>query len=75
MYFLELIYFYLQTIKWNVKLRKMSIFLLLLFVFNHGSKATKAADLYSGDFYQRGIEYLVECWEEVVINNEKYIID
>ena len=28
-----------------------------------------------GDFYQQGIENLVECWEEVVNNNGEYIID
>ena len=27
------------------------------------------------DFYQRGIENPVECWEEVVDNNGKYIND
>lgn len=30
--------------------------------------------LKQGDFYQRGIENLVEHWEEVV-NKEEYIID
>jgi hypothetical protein len=85
---------------------------LLLFAFNQGSKAAKAArdicavygegaiakrtarDWYanwytavlrawldkffeskSGDFYQRGIENLVERWEEVVNNKGEYIID
>ena len=38
-------------------------------------KPQKAADIYSGDFYQRGIENLVERWEEVVSNNGEYIID
>ena len=28
-----------------------------------------------GDFYQRGIEHLVERWEEVVNNKGEYIID
>jgi len=28
-----------------------------------------------GDFYKRGIENLVERWEEVVNNKGKYIID
>ena len=37
--------------------------------------AAKAADFYSGSFYQQGIEDLVECWEEVVNNNGEYIID
>ena len=49
-------------------------FLYLLFAFNQGSKATKAA-FCSGDFYQCGIENHVECWVEFVNNNEEYIID
>ena len=36
--------------------------------------AAKAADLYSGDLYQRSIENLVERWAEVVNNNGEYII-
>ena len=37
---------------------------------NHGPKATKAAN-----FYQQGIENLVERWEEIVNNNNgEYII-
>ena len=28
-----------------------------------------------GDFYRRGIEKLVERWEQVVTNNGDYIID
>ena len=28
-----------------------------------------------GDFYQRGIENLIECWEDVVNHNGEYIID
>ena len=47
----------------------MSIF-DTFFAFNQGSKTAKAAD-----FYQRGIENLVERWEEVVNNNGEYIID
>ena len=47
---------------------------LLLFTFNQGSKAAKAADFFSGDFYQRLIENFVELWEEVVNNNGEYII-
>ena len=43
-----------------------------LFAFNQGRKA---ADFYSGDFCQRGIENLVERWVEVVNNNGEYIID
>ena len=57
------------------QVKKNEHFAHLLFAFNQGSKATKAADLYSGDFCQRGIENLVERWEEVVNNNGEYIID
>ena len=39
--------------------KKMSIFDTFLFAINRGSKAAKAADFYSGDFYQRGIKNLV----------------
>ena len=31
--------------------------------------------LTQGDFYQRGIENLVERWKEVMNNNGEYIID
>ena len=48
---------------------------ILLFALNQGSKAAKAADFYSGDFFQRGIENLAERWEEVVSNNGEYIMD
>ena len=48
---------------------------LLLFAFTQSSKATKAVDFYSGDFYQQGIENLVKHWEEVVNNNGEYIMD
>ena len=41
----------------------------LLFAFNQYFKVEKAADFYSGDLYQRGIENLFERWEEVVNNN------
>ena len=47
----------------------------LPFPLNQGSKAAKAADFYSGNFYQQGIENLVRRWEEVVNNNGEYIID
>ena len=43
---------------------------LLLFAFNQDSKAAKCAD-----FYQRGVENLVERLEKVVDNNGEYIID
>ena len=46
-----------------------SFFLLLIKVL------AKSVDFYSGDFYQRGIENLVERWEEVVNNNGEYVID
>ena len=39
------------------------------FVFNKGSKVAKAA------YFYRGIENIVEHWEEVVINNGEYITD
>ena len=29
----------------------------------------------SNDFYQKGIENLVECWEKVIDTNGEYIID
>ena len=47
----------------------------VLFAFNQVSKAAKAVDFYFRYFYQRGIENLVERWEEVVNNNGEYIID
>ena len=48
-----------RQLKWNDKVRNEH-FRHLIFAFNQGSKAAKAADFYSGDFYQRGIENLVE---------------
>ena len=53
----------------------MSILDTLFFAFNQCSKATKAADFYSDDFYQHVIKNHVERWEEVVNNNGEYIID
>ena len=35
---------------------KKNVHLRHHFVFNQGPKATKAADIFSGDFYQRGID-------------------
>ena len=56
-------------------IKKNEHFLHLLFAFIQGSKSAKSADFYSGDFDQRGIDNLVERWEEVVNNNGEYIID
>ena len=53
----------------------MRIFDTYLFACNEGSEVSKAADFYSGDFYQRSIENLVERWEELVSNNGECIID
>ena len=52
----------------------MSNFDTSFLAFNEGSKATRAADFYSGDF-NRGIENLVERCGDVVSNNGEYIID
>ena len=45
------------------------------FAFNQGSKTAKAANLYSGDFHQRGLENIVKCRGKVLNNNREYIID
>ena len=56
------------------KVKKNEHFWHLLFAFNQGYNATKAADFYSGDFVQRGIENHVERWE-VLVKNGEYILD
>ena len=53
----------------------MTIFDTFLFALNQGSKAAKADDFYSGDFYKRGIENPAERGEELANNNGEYIID
>ena len=57
------------------QVKKNEHFRHLIFALNQGFKASKVADLYFGDFYQRGIENLVKRWEEVVNNNGEYIIN
>ena len=58
-----------------MELRKISIFDTFFLLLLKVSKASSAADLYSGDFCQRGIENPVERWEEVVNSNGDYIDD
>ena len=68
------VYFLIIKLKCRVK-KNEHLRHLLIFALNHGSKAAKAANLYSVDFSQRGIENLVVGWEEVVDINGEYIID
>ena len=52
------------------KIKKDEYFRHPIFALTQCSKTAKA-----GDFYQQGIENIVECCEEVVSNNGEYIID
>ena len=72
--FFRLISIYFQMIKMECHVKKNEHFRHFLFAFNQGSKTAKAADFYSGEFYQRGIDNLVERLE-VVNNNGECIID
>ena len=56
------------------QIKKYEHFRHLLFAINQGSKAARAAENYSGDFYQRGIENHVER-SEVASNNQENITD
>ena len=68
--------FILIQLKWDVKLIKNEHFRhFILFTCDQGSKATKAANVYSGYFYKRSIENLAERWEEVVGNNGECFTD
>ena len=51
MYFFELISVYCQIFKMTCQVKKNEHLQHLIFAFNQCSKAAKAADLYSADFY------------------------
>ena len=66
----KIILVYCQLTKIECQLKRIEHFQhLLLNAFIKGSKAAKVADFYYDDFYQLGIENIVQCWEEVVNNN------